>query len=153
MVYAFVCIRVDTSLTVGPQTSEGVSFRIDWLQHSLEAFNLFRTIQCIRGLVPIAAPPCILDFHLVAGFIALWGEFSPFPLGAVSQAEALRSLFKQGPVLVYLGTCRVVTMAAFLVGLRQQTLSMLLYLIFSNKKQGFNPPCLVIVYRTACESK
>ena len=128
---------------------------VDWLQHSLEAFTPFGAIKAgSPGSVPIAAPPYSLDFHLVAGFIALWGEFSPFPLGALfSQAEALRSLFKQGPVLVYLGTCRVVTTAAFLVGLRQQTLSMLLYLISSNKKQGFDPPCLVIVYRTACESK
>ena len=85
----------------------------------------------------MAAPPYNLDFHLVAGFIALRGEFSPFPLGALfSQAEALRSLFKQGPVLVYLGACRVVTTAAFLVGLRQQTLSMLLYLIFQIKSKA-----------------
>lgn len=31
-----------------------------------------------------------------------------------SQEPAVKSGFKQGPVLVYLGTCRVVTMVAFL---------------------------------------
>ena len=55
-----------------------------------------------------------------------------------SQEPVVNSGFKQGPVLIYLGTCRVVTMVAFLVDLRQQTLSMLLYLIFY-QAQGVLP--------------
>ena len=49
MVYAFVCIHADTSLTVGPQTSEGVNFYLGYQMRIELTFQVPQTCVLTVG--------------------------------------------------------------------------------------------------------